>query len=75
MQTRWGSFVEATINIVIGYIIAIAAQIVIFPMFGIYASTRDHLLIGICFTAVSIVRLYLVRRLFNKIKYLKVKHG
>lgn len=74
MQTRWGSFVEATVNIVIGYITAIAAQIVIFPMFGLYASTRDHLLIGFCFTAVSIVRLYLVRRLFNKIKYLKVKH-
>ena len=68
MQTRWGSFVEAAINIVIGYIIAIAAQIVIFPMFDIYASTRDHLLIGICFTVVSIVRLYALRRIFNAMK-------
>lgn len=68
MQTRWGSFVEAAINIVIGYITAIAAQIVIFPLFGLYASTRDHLLIGICFTAVSIVRLYVLRRIFNAMK-------
>jgi len=75
MQSRWGSFIEATVNIVIGYVTAIAAQIVIFPMFGLYASHTQHLLIGLCFTAVSLVRSYLVRRFFNKIKSLQVTHG
>lgn len=74
MQTRWGSFIEATVNIVIGYITAIAAQIVIFPMFGLYASHTQHLLIGLCFTVVSIVRLYLLRRVFNTIRYFRVTH-
>lgn len=75
MQTRWGSFIEAVVNIVIGFIVAISAQMVIFPMFGIYTSTQEHLLIGLCFTAVSLVRSYLVRRFFNKIKSLQVTHG
>ena len=68
MQTRWGSFIEATANIVIGFIIAIAAQVIIFPMFGIYASAQDHILIGLCFTAVSLARSYLLRRFFNAIQ-------
>jgi len=65
MQSRAYSLIETAVNIVIGYVVAVAAQIVIFPMFGIYAPHSDHLLIGLCFTAVSIVRLYAVRRFFN----------
>lgn len=65
-QTRTHSAIEAVTNIAIGYAVAIAAQIVIFPLFGIHASARDHLLIGLAFTVVSLVRSYALRRLFNR---------
>lgn len=64
-QSRLASATEAAANIAIGYTVAVAAQVVIFPMFDIEASMGDHLLIGALFTAVSLVRSYALRRLFN----------
>lgn len=64
-QSRMGSAVESVANVAIGYGVAIAAQAAIFPLFGIHASTGDHLAIGALFTLVSLVRSYCLRRLFN----------
>lgn len=64
-QPKKHSAVEAVANVLIGYWIAILAQALIFPLFGFHASTRDHLLIGLLFTIVSLVRSYFLRRLFN----------
>lgn len=57
---------EALVNVLIGYGIALAAQLVIFPLFGIHVSPQDNILIGLLFTVVSIVRSYALRRLFNR---------
>lgn len=65
MQTRRQSLVESIANVVIGYTVAIAAQLAIFPVFGIRVTISENLGIGAFFTAVSIVRSYWVRRLFN----------
>jgi hypothetical protein len=67
MQTRRMSFIESCVNVLIGYGIACAAQAVIFPWFGIYVTTSQHLQIGALFTVVSIARSYVLRRIFNKI--------
>lgn len=61
------SAAEAAANIAIGYAVAVAAQVVIFPLFDLHADMGDHLLIGALFTAVSLVRSYALRRLFNRI--------
>jgi membrane protein implicated in regulation of membrane protease activity len=66
MQSRLHSLAESIINIVIGYVVAILAQLLIFPWFGIHIPMSDNLLIGVCFTVVSLIRSYLVRRWFNK---------
>jgi hypothetical protein len=66
MQTRAESLIEAAVNIAIGYVIAIASQIVIFPACGVEASLRQNLAIGAGFTAVSLVRQYVIRRWFNR---------
>ena len=66
MQTRLWSFVESIANVLIGYSVALAAQLVIFPVFGIHVPLKDNLLIGAFFTLVSIVRSYTLRRLFNR---------
>ena len=67
MQSKWHSLLESIVNILIGYSIAICAQLVIFPLFGINIPLSDNLMIGACFTAVSLIRSYMVRRWFNKI--------
>lgn len=62
------SFVESIANVAIGYGVAIAAQVAIFPVFGIRVSFTENLLIGAFFTVVSIARSYAVRRLFNGLR-------
>jgi hypothetical protein len=60
------SLVEAATNIVVGYVLAIATQIVVFPWFGIATGLAEHLTIGLAFVGVSLVRGYLLRRLFER---------
>lgn len=66
MQSRKWSAIEAIMNVIIGYGVAVASQVAVFPLFGIHVSLRSNLLIGLWFTAISIVRSYAVRRAFNK---------
>lgn len=67
-QSKRASLVESIANTIIGYGVAIAAQVVIFPLFGIYASAGQHLAIGALFTLVSLVRSYVLRRLFETLR-------
>ena len=67
-QSRAMSFVEAAANVVVGYVLAIATQVVVFPLFGLEAALVDHLAIGLAFLGVSLVRGYLLRRLFERIR-------
>lgn len=64
-QSRLGSMIEAGANVAIGYGVAVAAQVVVFPWFGLQASLSDNLMIGAVFTVVSLVRSYILRRVFN----------
>lgn len=64
-QPKSHSFLEAIVNVLIGYGIALVSQIVVFPLFGIHIALRDNIVIGIIFTVISIVRSYTLRRLFN----------
>ena len=59
------SMVEAVANVMIGYGIAVATQLAVFPMFGLHASLGENLLLGAVFTAVSLLRSYVVRRAFE----------
>ena len=67
-QSRTGSMVEACANVAIGYGVAMATQLAVFPLFGIHIPLTADLAIGAIFTAVSLVRSYLLRRFFNNIK-------
>jgi len=63
-QSRAMSLVEAVTNVVVGYVLAIVTQLIVFPWFGIGADFHDHLAIGVVFVGVSLARSYLLRRLF-----------
>jgi uncharacterized membrane-anchored protein len=65
MQTRLQSLLESFLNVAIGYLVALLAQLLVFPLFGIYVPLAQNLAIGAIFTVVSILRSYAVRRLFN----------
>jgi hypothetical protein len=67
-QSRTMSLVEAAANVVVGYVLAIATQIVVFPWFGIEAALGEHLAIGMAFVGISLARSYLLRRLFEAIR-------
>lgn len=67
MQSKKMSLLETCVSTAIGYAVAILAQVLVFPLFGLTVSLSQNLAIGAIFTVVSIARGYCVRRLFNRI--------
>lgn len=65
-QSRRHSMIEAWTNVLVGYWVAVGANFVILPLFGFRVTARANLVIALFFTAVSLVRSYLLRRLFNR---------
>ena len=66
MQSRLQSLIEVSVNIAIGFLVALLAQLVIFPMFGIHVEFYKDVMIAGCFTVVSMIRMYVLRRFFNQ---------
>lgn len=65
-QTKLGSFIEAWVNVFIGFWINFAANLVILPMFGFEGLTLStNFYIGLAYTVVSVARSYVIRRWFN----------
>lgn len=65
-QTRIESLVEALANVVIGFVVSFVGQLAVFPAVGLrHIDLSQNLAIGLCFTAISIVRSYALRRWFN----------
>ena len=67
-QSRLMSLVESLANVLVGYFVAVATQMMVFPLFGLAVTVSDNLLIGLIFTAVSIVRSYALRRGFEALR-------
>jgi hypothetical protein len=64
-QTRSGSAIEAATNVAVGFLLAFVLQGLLYPVVGIAATPQTNLLIAAVFTAVSVVRSYLLRRAFE----------
>jgi hypothetical protein len=67
-QTRKASLAESLMNVAIGYGVALASQIIVFPWFGIYIPLSSNIAIGLIFTAVSIGRSFALRRFFEVLR-------
>ena len=67
-QSRLMSLVESLANVLVGYGVAVATQMLMFPLFGLAVTVTENLLIGLIFTAVSIVRSYALRRGFEALR-------
>jgi hypothetical protein len=69
MQTRLMSLIEAITNVVVGLIVSLVTQLLVFPLYGIEVSFSANVQIMLIFTVVSIVRSYALRRVFTRIKF------
>jgi hypothetical protein len=65
------SLFEAATNVVIGFFLALLTQIAAFPLFGLKVTLGDNLLLGGLFTVVSLVRSYVLRRVFERFRRLR----
>lgn len=66
MQSKRMSVIEAFANVMVGYGVALGSQLIIFPAFNIHVSIQQNIQITNYFTAISIVRSYTLRRVFNR---------
>jgi hypothetical protein len=64
-QSKISSLVEALVNISIGYFVALASQLIVFPMVGIHIPLSTNIEIGAWFTLISLIRSYIIWRWFN----------
>lgn len=71
-QTKKHSLIESLANVAIGYGVALASQLLIFPQYGVNLPLSDNIAIGLWFTVISIARSYVLRRTFNRVT---VKRG
>lgn len=67
-QSRVMSLVEAVANVVVGLVLAVVTQVVVFPMLGLQASFGQNVRLALVFTVVSIGRSFLLRRLFESLR-------
>lgn len=66
MQTKAQSFIEANFNTFSGTLINWGAGMLIYPLFGLSVSALDVTGITLCFTILSVLRNYIIRRTFTK---------
>jgi len=67
MQSRRRSLIKAITNVAVGYALALATQIIVFPWFGLHTSLADNLALSAVFVGISLLRSYALRRLFARI--------
>ncbi|AZQ67637.1 hypothetical protein EF888_11140 [Silicimonas algicola] len=63
-QSRLMSGIEAGANVAVGWCIALGTQLLLFPVVGLQVTVAQNLTISGAFTAVSLARSYVLRRVF-----------
>ena len=67
-QSKFQSFIEACTTVGSGMLVALAIQLLIFPLYDIQITMFENFQIVVIFTTTSLLRVYIVRRCFNRIK-------
>lgn len=65
MQSPWISLLEACANVVAGLALSLLLQLALFQAMEIAASLTQNLVLTGAFAALSLIRSYVLRRLFN----------
>ena len=62
------SWAECWANLVVGYVLGVAVQVAVFPLFGLQIGLAGNLGLGLVFMAQALVRQYLLRRGFEVLR-------
>ena len=65
MQSKRESMIETLTSVFVVWLIGVILNMLVLPLFDYDVNLTDGVLISIIFTAVSVVRSYVVRRFFN----------
>ena len=71
MQSKKHSTLESLTNTIVGLLTSFAIQLVIYPLLNIPVTLNQNIIITVVFFVVSFLRGYIIRRVFNKINWLK----
>jgi hypothetical protein len=67
-QSKFQSFIETCTTVGSGMLVALAIQLLIFPLYDIQITMFQNIQLVVIFTVTSLLRVYIVRRCFNRIK-------
>ena len=67
-QSRAAALLKALANVLAGYGHAVGLQLLLFPAFGLHPTLGQSLKLGLWFTALSVMRGYALRRLFERFR-------
>lgn len=67
MQKRKHSLLESVTNTLTGLLVSFGIQLVIYPLLNIPVKLSQNIIITVVFTLASILRGYIIRRIFNNI--------
>ncbi len=65
MQSKKDSLIESLTSTTIGWLIGVILNLTVLPLFDYNITVVDSLLVSLIFTAVSVARGYVVRRIFD----------
>lgn len=68
MQSRRHSAIESVTNTLTGLVVSFIIQLIIYPIMDIPVRLSQNVIITFVFTIASILRGYVVRRIFNRVK-------
>ncbi len=66
-QSRSLSALEAATNVILGGMVAMITQALIFPVLGLQVMLWQNMMLSGVFTTVSLLRSYVLRRLFIRL--------
>ena len=76
MQSKKESIFESVTSVAIGFVVALASQCILFPLFDIHIPFWNNMIMSFYFTIISVIRAYLVRRWFNaRLKKMSFNEG
>ena len=66
MQSKQRRALESVTNVLVGFLVAVGANLIVLPAFGYNVTVYDSFAIGWLFTLISLIRSYALRRMFNR---------
>jgi hypothetical protein len=74
MQTKIGSLFESITNLAVGYLISLILQVTVLPLYGVNLPLSSSATIVGIFTIASLIRTYILRRVFNRLKIFNLRN-